>query len=33
MVVTRVNLRFFYLKECTVTWHVTIVPRVSTFFK
>jgi len=29
MVVTRVNLRFFYLKKCNVTWQVTIVPRVK----
>jgi len=29
MVVTRVNLRFFYFKKCTATWQVTIVPRVK----
>jgi len=27
MVVTRVKLRFFYLKNNNATWQVTIVPR------
>jgi len=27
--VTRVKLRFFYLKNNNATWHVTIVPRVK----
>jgi len=29
MVVTRVDVRFFYLKKCTATWQVMIVPRVK----
>jgi len=29
MVVTRVNLKFFYFKKCTATWQVTIMPRVK----
>ena len=29
MVMTRVNLRLFYLKKYIVTWHVMIVPHVK----
>jgi len=32
MVVTCVNLKFFYFKKIIATWQVTIVPRVKLTF-